>query len=156
VYTRYFWQGNHWSYGHIRCVYTVLANPCQQPCTAFWGCVLVGLVGFVCRACLLGVFVGRVFQALSVRRVFRHQSANKRVGQKEMYIYATYDRIFNDIPAKIPYIHHIYMVLAKPTLQSVKQTPKMVTMVTIGGIEFLQPSCLAFPPKTSPLSLSPS
>jgi hypothetical protein len=27
VYIRYFWQGNHHTYGHIRCVYTVLANP---------------------------------------------------------------------------------------------------------------------------------
>jgi adenosyl cobinamide kinase/adenosyl cobinamide phosphate guanylyltransferase len=24
---RYFWQGNHQIYGHIRCIYTVLANP---------------------------------------------------------------------------------------------------------------------------------
>jgi len=24
---RYFWQGNHEIYGHIRCIYTVLANP---------------------------------------------------------------------------------------------------------------------------------
>jgi hypothetical protein len=23
---RYFWQGNHQIYGHIRCIYTVLAN----------------------------------------------------------------------------------------------------------------------------------
>jgi hypothetical protein len=23
----YFWQGNHQRYGHIRCIYTVLANP---------------------------------------------------------------------------------------------------------------------------------
>ena len=27
VYIRYFWQGNHEMYGHIRCIYTVLANP---------------------------------------------------------------------------------------------------------------------------------
>jgi len=27
VYIRYFWQGNHQMYGHIRCIYTVLANP---------------------------------------------------------------------------------------------------------------------------------
>jgi len=27
VYIRYFWQKNHHIYGHIRCVYTVLANP---------------------------------------------------------------------------------------------------------------------------------
>jgi len=24
---RYFWQGNHWIYGHMRCIFTVLANP---------------------------------------------------------------------------------------------------------------------------------
>ena len=27
VYIRYIWQGNHQIYGHIRCIYTVLANP---------------------------------------------------------------------------------------------------------------------------------
>jgi len=27
VYIRYFWQGNHQIYGHIRCIYTGLANP---------------------------------------------------------------------------------------------------------------------------------
>ena len=27
MYIRYFWQGNHRIYGHIRCIYTVLANP---------------------------------------------------------------------------------------------------------------------------------
>jgi hypothetical protein len=27
VFIRYFWQGNHQIYGHIRCIYTVLANP---------------------------------------------------------------------------------------------------------------------------------
>ena len=27
VYTQYFWHGNHQIYGHIRCMYTVLANP---------------------------------------------------------------------------------------------------------------------------------
>jgi hypothetical protein len=27
VYIWYFWQGNHQIYGHIRCIYTVLANP---------------------------------------------------------------------------------------------------------------------------------
>jgi len=27
VYTRYFWQGNHQIYGHIRCIYTVLPKP---------------------------------------------------------------------------------------------------------------------------------
>jgi len=35
VYIRYFWyfwQGNHQKYGHIRCIYTVLANPTQDGC----------------------------------------------------------------------------------------------------------------------------
>jgi len=27
VYIRYFWQGNNRIYGHIWCMYTVLANP---------------------------------------------------------------------------------------------------------------------------------
>ena len=27
VYTQCFWQGNHQIYGHIRCLYTGLANP---------------------------------------------------------------------------------------------------------------------------------
>jgi len=27
VFIRYFWQGNHQIHGHIRCIYTVLANP---------------------------------------------------------------------------------------------------------------------------------
>ena len=27
VYIRYFWQGNYQTYGHIQCIYTVLANP---------------------------------------------------------------------------------------------------------------------------------
>jgi len=27
IYIRYFWQGNHQIYGHIRCIFTVLANP---------------------------------------------------------------------------------------------------------------------------------
>jgi len=31
VHIRYFWQGNHQIYGHIRCIYTVLANPRHEP-----------------------------------------------------------------------------------------------------------------------------
>jgi len=31
VYIRCFWQGNHQIYGHIRCIYTVLANPIFVP-----------------------------------------------------------------------------------------------------------------------------
>jgi len=30
VYIRYFKQGNHHTYSHIRCVYTVLANPKEK------------------------------------------------------------------------------------------------------------------------------
>jgi len=32
VYVRYFWQRNHLIYGHIRCIYTVLANPTHVLC----------------------------------------------------------------------------------------------------------------------------
>jgi len=32
IYIRYFWQGNHQKYGHIRCIYTVLANPRHIRC----------------------------------------------------------------------------------------------------------------------------
>jgi len=35
VYIRYFWQGNHQIYGHIRCAYTVLANPIHVPSLTF-------------------------------------------------------------------------------------------------------------------------
>jgi hypothetical protein len=31
VYIRYFWQKNDQIYGHIRCIYTVLANPINTP-----------------------------------------------------------------------------------------------------------------------------
>jgi len=30
VYIRYFWQRNHQIYGHIQCIYTVLANPTYE------------------------------------------------------------------------------------------------------------------------------
>ena len=33
VYIRSFWQGNHQVYGHIRCIYTVLANPTYMQCS---------------------------------------------------------------------------------------------------------------------------
>jgi len=36
-------------------------------------------------------------------------------GWPEPYIYTVFDRILNDFPAKKPYIHRIYMVLANPT-----------------------------------------
>jgi len=32
VHIRYTWQGDHQIYGHIRCVYTVLANPTYEHC----------------------------------------------------------------------------------------------------------------------------
>jgi len=33
-YVRYFWQGNHQIYGHIGCIYTVLANTKKDPTRA--------------------------------------------------------------------------------------------------------------------------
>ena len=40
AYTQYFWQGNHQIYGHIRCIYTILANPSHLPHVHLWspGC----------------------------------------------------------------------------------------------------------------------
>jgi hypothetical protein len=32
VFLQYFWWGNHHTIGHIRCVYTVLANPMHAAC----------------------------------------------------------------------------------------------------------------------------
>jgi hypothetical protein len=36
VFMRYFWQGTHQIYGHIRCIYTVLANPIYGAYTRLW------------------------------------------------------------------------------------------------------------------------
>jgi hypothetical protein len=38
VYIRYFWQGNYQIYGHIRCIYTVLANPSNSLCATTGVC----------------------------------------------------------------------------------------------------------------------
>ena len=43
IYIRYFWQGNHQIYGHIRCVCTILANPTHThtyTCTYSHTCTL--------------------------------------------------------------------------------------------------------------------
>jgi hypothetical protein len=39
VYVRYLWQGDYHIYGHIRCIYTVLANP-----THIYGSPLASLI----------------------------------------------------------------------------------------------------------------
>jgi len=36
VYIRYFWQGFYQIYGHIRCIYTVLANPTKKAHRCLW------------------------------------------------------------------------------------------------------------------------
>jgi hypothetical protein len=48
VHIRYFWQGSHQIYGHIRCIYTVLPNP-----TRLW------LAGTVNVHCVIGVFLAQ-------------------------------------------------------------------------------------------------
>ena len=50
MYIRYFWQGNHHTHGHIRCVYTVLANPTHDitPASAAHF-LLAGCAYFNCR-----------------------------------------------------------------------------------------------------------
>jgi len=47
---RYFWQGNHQIYGHIRCIYTVLANPIYD-CKIKEMTHLVQAVSCVLKAC---------------------------------------------------------------------------------------------------------
>ena len=34
IYRRYTWQGNHKLYGHIQCIFMVLANPTYAQCIA--------------------------------------------------------------------------------------------------------------------------
>ena len=55
VYIRYFGQGNHQIYGHIRCIYTVLANPtyvfmylCVFVCACVRACVRACVCECVC------------------------------------------------------------------------------------------------------------
>jgi len=49
VYIRYFWQGHHQIYGHIRCIYTVLANPmCLSSHMYVCVCVRAGVCMCVC------------------------------------------------------------------------------------------------------------
>ena len=63
VYIRYFWQGNHQIYGHIRCIYTVLANPSTNPCWIWlklaepqkWATFIQYLFNYVCvYVCVCG------------------------------------------------------------------------------------------------------
>jgi hypothetical protein len=48
VYVRYIWQGNHHTYGRIRCAYTVLANPTHNR--------LLGLARTIYIRCTYGIF----------------------------------------------------------------------------------------------------
>ena len=63
VYMQYFWLGNHQIYGHIQCIYTVLANPNLTAAYDFHGsehrcCVLVLLhvAGRECQCCVLDLW----------------------------------------------------------------------------------------------------
>jgi hypothetical protein len=50
VYERYFWQGNHQIYGHIRCIYMVLANPNHVVHTTFAHSHLhLSMMGSICQ-----------------------------------------------------------------------------------------------------------
>ena len=90
AYVRYFWQGNYHIYGHIRCIYTVLANPtvaCTFSCTYDVCCVYL----FMHVRCLL-----------------------PRVGQN--HIHTVYARYFWQGNYHIySHIRCIYTVLANPT-----------------------------------------
>ena len=56
VYVRHFWQKNRHIYGHIRRIYTVLANPTHLPGTVV-GCQLLCLGSCLARGVVLQLFV---------------------------------------------------------------------------------------------------
>ena len=49
IYILYFWQGNHQIYGHIRCIYTVLANPTHKQGLAACISARTFAAAFTCR-----------------------------------------------------------------------------------------------------------
>jgi len=55
VYIRYFWQGNHQIYGHIRCVHTVLANPIYMTVTYESGLLTISAMLLVMCTLVLGI-----------------------------------------------------------------------------------------------------
>jgi hypothetical protein len=61
VYVRYFWQGKHQIYGHIRCIYMVLANPSHE---------LAGCEHVLSSDLFLGHFKQSVTCCLARRQIF--------------------------------------------------------------------------------------
>jgi len=56
VYIRYFWQENHQVYGHIRCLYTFLANPTLVTKLSTAGLLLIAAQNSIlARACCLNM-----------------------------------------------------------------------------------------------------
>ena len=53
VYIRYFWQGNYQIYGHIRCIYTVSANPTKRAWEKKGGKILVEQEQVLQHVCLV-------------------------------------------------------------------------------------------------------
>jgi hypothetical protein len=84
VYIQNFWQGNHQIHSHIRCIYTVLANPI-----------------FVTLACAPG-------KCCFVCLYFIHRVGQNRIYTPYMAVYLFF------FLQKIPYLHRICMAMANP------------------------------------------
>jgi hypothetical protein len=115
VYIRYYWQGNHQTYGRIGCIFTVLANPtcipvqgvaarrwcpCWCPAspqtTSATGLLILGSSLCARHPCLMEG---------------TRWSCTHRVGQNR--IHAPYMTLYLVISQpKIPYIHHMYVILS--------------------------------------------
>jgi len=59
VHIRYFWQGNHQIYSHIRCIHTVLANPihlckraCMRDCAPTHRVLCLCVCKYMCAVCV--------------------------------------------------------------------------------------------------------
>jgi len=124
AYVRYFWQGNYHIYGHIRCIYTVLANPtvaCTFSCTYDVCCVHL----FMHVRCLLRAPLHARMMSVACTfsctydvccvYLFMHvRCLLPRVGQN--HIHTVYARYFWQGNYHIySHIRCIYTVLANPT-----------------------------------------
>jgi len=112
VYIRYFWQRNHQIYGHLRCIYTVLANPTyflsvkqQSDTLARTFRRRAKLHASSCTSHNLQHVPCQLRKALSpLDNCLCHG-----YGWPKPYVYTIYDRKFGYFPAKIPYMHRKYI-----------------------------------------------
>jgi len=127
VHTRYFWQVSRQIYGHIRCIYTVLANPIYI--YIWW----VSRQKHVCRRNEQGK-LGKYHPAW----------CTTRVGQNHIYIRCIYDNFGRDI-IEYTVIHgdtvYIY-VSGQPYIYMLGLKTKTCVSQKRAGKAWQIPSCL--------------